>query len=83
LKAKIELYNRILRDNDRYICELTERILRDLGEFKNRVQEVIRQVQIVESREYREGASEGVLLIRSVEGALELNPGEVVVDGYG
>lgn len=41
LKAKIELYHRVLRDNDRHISELTGRIPRDLGEFRNRVQEII------------------------------------------
>jgi rubredoxin len=71
LEAKIELYRRVLRDIDRYIFELTERILRDLEEFKDRVQEVIQQVQMVESCEYREGVFERTferaLSIRSIE----------------
>jgi len=71
LEAKIELYQRVLRDVDRYIFELTERILRDLEEFKDRLHEVIQQAQMIERYEYGEGiierAFDRALSIRSIE----------------
>jgi hypothetical protein len=63
LQARVEFYSKILRDIDRYVSELTERILRELGEFKDGVQEVIRQVWMAESRERREGIIERVVNI--------------------
>jgi rubredoxin len=71
LQARVEFYSKVLRDIDRYVFELTERILRELGEFKDKVQEVIRQVWMAESCERREGMIERVInrlfSIRSIE----------------
>ncbi|MCC6055975.1 MAG: hypothetical protein LM583_04805 [Desulfurococcaceae archaeon] len=55
LQAKIEAYHKVLSAVSRYASELTERILRDLEGFRDRVQEAIREIQTIEGYEYRKG----------------------------
>jgi hypothetical protein len=71
LQAKIEAYHKVLSAVRRYASELTDRILRDLEGFRDRVQEVLREIQTIESCKYRKGFLEDLvnrlLSIKSID----------------